>query len=1084
MKWTLIIKKRYKIILVVGILLVKVSLSFGQITPPIILPPSPQSHALISYNSPEVGLSTGTVQISIPLFKVEKKNFSLPINLKYSSNGLKVDEVASRTGQSWVLNAGGVIIRNVNGKPDEYATRKYPPNEGTALNKDMLNYLNEMATLTNVDGEPDEYIFNFNGYSGKFIIDSNGQPVVMPHSGLKIDFPSVLNPNITITAPDGVVYSFTDKEYSYTESYCYVNAPNPVVNPVVTSWYLTSITLPNFESINFAYDHCSFGYYIGISQSILKSDNYANAESASCANQCNANQTTYCASHITVSQGKRLSQIYYDNTTVDFIYQSRNDIPGDKLLNGIEIKESGSLINKYLFEYTYAVATTGNNMYLPWDETLKQRPFLISLREKGTSATEEKVHTFSYNDIQGLPQRLTFSQDHYGFYNGKNNFSFVASIEDDPYVHNIFGASATADRSVDSEYAKKGILTHITYPGGGSDTLIYESNTYATTEATPIPTSSTTLRGTSSATLPFVKTSSAFQINYDHPSMVSVFAGMLIPGGGGTSIDPNLDLMEVQIVKASDNSVVFSRMLKLGQQVTENITGLSLNTDYYLRMEILYDGIPGTFYINYPVGNPGEIPVNKPLGGLRLSRLVTNPGNGQAPLIKKYHYASLSDLSKSSGVKFQDPVYLRSANSLLNPCTIAFSYFICKNLILASHSQKSIYSYGQSSVQYSAVTESLGGDNFENGGIEHLFTVDKDRFSVGLVGDLLRLGDKYSNTGYLNGLEKETNFFKYDQRGFTKIKQVNNHYSVSNAISKTVPAYVIDKHYGFHLEYPQPTSEEFGGYEMYKYTHNSRWVVLDSTVTREFPDSVGAIKSKVLYTYNNSQHLQPNVINSITSRNKNKSIVKSYPAEMIAMGKDPNGVYSQMIAANILTPVVEEAIYEDSQLVSLTRTNYSNFFSGLFLPGAVESRDIIKGVDETRLRYHLYNGRGNPISLSSENGTKINYLWAYRGQSPIAEIKNADYSSIESIKGASAIDAFSLSYPDKAAIDAFVADLKVGLPHAEISTYSYKPLVGVTSQTDAKGMTTYYEYDSFQRLKHIKDQDGNIIKSYNYHYKP
>lgn len=55
---------------------------------------------------------------------------------------------------------------------------------------------------------------------------------------------------------------------------------------------------------------------------------------------------------------------------------------------------------------------------------------------------------------------------------------------------------------------------------------------------------------------------------------------------------------------------------------------------------------------------------------------------------------------------------------------------------------------------------------------------------------------------------------------------------------------------------------------------------------------------------------------------------------------------------------------------------------------------------------------------------------------------------------------------------------------SQMSSYTYELLLGLTSATDAKGMTTYYEYDNFQRLKYIKDQDGNIVKSYDYHYKP
>lgn len=62
-------------------------------------------------------------------------------------------------------------------------------------------------------------------------------------------------------------------------------------------------------------------------------------------------------------------------------------------------------------------------------------------------------------------------------------------------------------------------------------------------------------------------------------------------------------------------------------------------------------------------------------------------------------------------------------------------------------------------------------------------------------------------------------------------------------------------------------------------------------------------------------------------------------------------------------------------------------------------------------------------------------------------------------------------------------DVRIHPVDAQMTTYTYRPLVGMTSMTDAKGMTTYYEYDGFQRLKSIKDAEGNILKNYEYHYK-
>ena len=48
--------------------------------------------------------------------------------------------------------------------------------------------------------------------------------------------------------------------------------------------------------------------------------------------------------------------------------------------------------------------------------------------------------------------------------------------------------------------------------------------------------------------------------------------------------------------------------------------------------------------------------------------------------------------------------------------------------------------------------------------------------------------------------------------------------------------------------------------------------------------------------------------------------------------------------------------------------------------------------------------------------------------------------------------------------------------------YEYKPLIGMTSVTDIRGIKTYYEYDKAGRLQCVKDNDKNVISRYDYHY--
>jgi YD repeat-containing protein len=63
-----------------------------------------------------------------------------------------------------------------------------------------------------------------------------------------------------------------------------------------------------------------------------------------------------------------------------------------------------------------------------------------------------------------------------------------------------------------------------------------------------------------------------------------------------------------------------------------------------------------------------------------------------------------------------------------------------------------------------------------------------------------------------------------------------------------------------------------------------------------------------------------------------------------------------------------------------------------------------------------------------------------------------------------------------------IDELRLYPVNAQMTTYTYSPLLGMTSQCDVNNRVTYYEYDALGRLKDIKDQDGNIIKTIDYHY--
>lgn len=63
-----------------------------------------------------------------------------------------------------------------------------------------------------------------------------------------------------------------------------------------------------------------------------------------------------------------------------------------------------------------------------------------------------------------------------------------------------------------------------------------------------------------------------------------------------------------------------------------------------------------------------------------------------------------------------------------------------------------------------------------------------------------------------------------------------------------------------------------------------------------------------------------------------------------------------------------------------------------------------------------------------------------------------------------------------------VDDVKFYPADTQMTTYTNDPLIGITSMTDPNNVTIYYEYDDFGRLKLFKDAEGNVLKTFSYHY--
>lgn len=144
-------------------------------------------------------------------------------------------------------------------------------------------------------------------------------------------------------------------------------------------------------------------------------------------------------------------------------------------------------------------------------------------------------------------------------------------------------------------------------------------------------------------------------------------------------------------------------------------------------------------------------------------------------------------------------------------------------------------------------------------------------------------------------------------------------------------------------------------------------------------------------------------------------------------------------------------------------TGIKEFFYEGFEDSSTTNTNIINGAGHTGTKY--WNGGSYTINFNPPANSNRSYIiqwWSKNGTT--WNFNQHPYSSSYSSLGGQ------------------IDDIRIFPSDALMTTYTYAPLIGMTSETDPKGYTIYYEYDGFGRLKDAKDKDGNVLKTYQYHY--
>lgn len=191
--------------------------------------------------------------------------------------------------------------------------------------------------------------------------------------------------------------------------------------------------------------------------------------------------------------------------------------------------------------------------------------------------------------------------------------------------------------------------------------------------------------------------------------------------------------------------------------------------------------------------------------------------------------------------------------------------------------------------------------------------------------------------------------------------------------------------------------------------------------------------------------------------------------------------YTEMVERNILSPVVKKEHIRNGQYLEV-ETPYSVPFINVYKPENVVIRRSASEKGDTRFTY-IYDDYGRKCQETKGGKENVVYLYGYSNQYVIALIENATYEEVvaklggkEVVKNIAAAKSPSMYNIDK---------LRQSLPSAHVTTYAYKPLVGVASVTNPMGLTTCYEYDDLGRLIKTYIINGNrheLIERSEYNY--
>ena len=1013
---------------------------------------SPNAAQLGEFGEVPVSLFTGVPSVEIPLTEVTAGIHTLPIRLRYHGGGVRPDQHPGWTGVGWSLEAGGCISRVVRDSVDElnhiYAAAVTPiikenggyyyrygllANNDWATNGYLFNMMRD--TLDYYDHEPDEFRFSFAGYNGKFFLDHKGKWVVQCDKHIIVT--AIMEDNINPYNQLALFRSLHGVDFSH----------HKVIHP----FNGFEITVEDGTKYKFGLDPKAIEYSVDFFNQ----------------NWDRLKATSWMLTEVEYTDGQ---QVYFDYerdgltaqlgiSNKTFVYEHTDSSPYSGEFTYYVVPEDLYMRQGQLILPTYLAQIRTEGMTVDFNR-LQSNELGFNLIEasinymKNANGTEDLFLPILYASSNWVPQFEDWGTeavrvvDQIMEYSALrwNKLSTIDVKNNEGEILKTFGFCYNNDDSDDYDFYG-GKDEHITF----SKRLFLDSI----------------------LTIADRKVLSRYSFEYESPEALPPYL---------STMTDHWDFYNGNVSNITHYQTYAQQRQPNAQYATiGSLTKINYPTGGFTRLE--YE--PNTCGLVVNDDRDSLLATANTLaGGIRVRRVLSRSDSISPIVTTEYHYSRdfiSSGDNVSSGILSSIPRYVFDNYRPL--CLYRRDGYQQNNYVCSIFSAQPMLPGTENAVGchigYSEVTTVLSDGsatvfkftNYDDGhmdemplynaqdaGANHHFRYEPFT-SRSMERGLLKSREEYEYSGGAYRLkrrlttsyepdcspgENDIRTFMMRVRNITLETQIGPH---GGATEFLVNTYVEATAYLHHTHTMRKAAEQVETYES-----NSTTPIIEHTT----------------YSYHDYNKMIKSVETNLGfGSGKHRIETYDYPSAT----RNP-----EMFATHTFSPVLETHLWSianagDSTLVSHNRFEY--LIGHYNCPSHIYSSNG-KGSLELRSRYY-FDSKKNPVCevLDSINSTV--FLWGCGSRYIVAKLENATVSQVEAAIGdmASFCNLYELD-------NTLVARLRTELPSAMITTYRYKPLVGLISATAPDGTTTYYRYDSMGRLSAVIDNDGNIVKTYQY----